>query len=198
MSVTPNCYSLTTGIATANCLGLNKPGGIDGTVYIGFRPDLDSVTFGTDGEITAMTLDSGKKLVKFAGKKLDHEIKWTLVAQKPVNMFQIVADLFLYPYTQAEVKSIEALLKQKRMFIIYVTTGGQVKAAGIDVNPWIAGELDDERGLEASAGEAAEGKTMEADTFNKVTLQGNFFNLPKTYKPASTLATVISELDALC
>lgn len=195
---TTNCSILLTGLDSVNCLGANKAGGVDGVFYVGFRADLASVTFGTDGEITAMSMSSGKKLYKFAGLNNTHDIKAAKVKKGNITMFDQSADLILYPYTQAEVKALEAISSAKRMFLIYINAAGQTKAMGIDVNPVRVGEFDDERGLEASTTEFSEGKAIETENFSKLSLKGEFFNLIKVFKPASTRAANITLLDGLC
>lgn len=197
MSNSPSCSTLLAQMAAITCLGDKKPGGVDGVVYIGHRFDLASVTFGTNGEITAFTLAASKKLYKFGGRKEEHEPKWSLVAQKPRNMFKQTVDLFLYPYTQAEIEAIQTLCLAERMFCIVVTSAGQVKVYGIDRNPWISGELDDERGLKPLSAEAAEGKTITADTFNKVTLEGDFYEMPKLFGPANSLSANLTTLNGM-
>jgi hypothetical protein len=197
MANTPSCSTLLAQLTANTCLGEKKPGGVDGLIYVGHRFELASATFGTNGEVTAFTLASGKKLYKFAGKKEEHEPKWALVEQKPRNMFRQTIDLFFYPYTQSEIEAIQQLCLAERMFAIVITSAGQCKIYGIDRNPWVSGNLDDERGMKPIAAEAAEGKTISADTFNKVTLEGLFYEVPKLYGPANSLSTNLTALDAM-
>ena len=112
-------------------------------------------------------------------------------------MFKQSGALVFYPYTQAEITSLEKLCQAERMFAIYQNNAGQLKAVGIDVNPWIAGELDDERGLKAASSTFDEGKEVSTETDFKMSLEGEFYNMIILYKPAGSLATVIAELEAL-
>ena len=193
-----SCNQLLVANFVASCGGLNKIGGIDGAVYIGFRPDIATLAL-TAGAITTFTLTSGKKLAKFTGKKEQHEIGWESIPMKGVNaMYKHSAKLFLYPETQADVVNLELLISSKRMFLIYVNLNGKVKTLGIDINPYIGGDFDDERGLSVTPAKYTEGVTVNADTWCELPMEGTFWSAPKFYKPAVALATTIAELDALC
>lgn len=192
-----SCNQLLTANFISSCAGLNKIGGVDGTVYIGFRPDIATLAL-TAGAITTFTLTAGKKLAKFSGKKEQHDISWESVPMKGSNaMYKHMAKLYLYPETQADVANLELLISSKRMFLIYVNLNGKVKALGIDINPYIGGDFDDERGLSVQASKYTEGVTVSADTWCELPLEGNFWSAPKFYKPASSLATTITELDGM-
>ena len=196
MTNSPNCTTLLATMAAANCLGEKAPGGVDGRIYVGFRSDIASATFGTNGEILTLVLKDGAVLYKFTGKPEKHDIKWTTVVQEPRNLFTHTGDLFFYPYTQAEFAAVEKLALAERMFVIYETRDGRVRAIGIDVDPYNA-SLDSGFGLKGQL-EGGEGAVFTAPKEQKATLTGTFFNGPKYYKPAATLATSIAELDALC
>lgn len=197
MASSNSCNQLLTANQIASCLGLKKVGGIDGTVYIGFRNDIDTLTLGSDGEITAMTLKAGKKLSKFGGNKEQHVVTWESVPMKGKAMFKHAANFFLYPYSQADVKQLEYLISSERMFAIYVNLAGQVKAIGIDIDPIFATDFVSERGLKVTTAKYQEGVTYAADTWCEVPMEGVFWNAPKLYKPATSLATNITDLDAL-
>lgn len=193
-----NCNTLLTTLTT-NCLGENRPGGVDGQVYIGNRSDLASITVdATSKEITALSLKATKKLVKLAGKNQMHELKTALKIMKPRNMFTQSASLFLYPYTQLDLIAIQNLALAKRLFVIVIGTDARIKIFGIDRNPWNAADLDDERGLQATGGDILEGKTIETDTWTNVQLGGDFYEVPFYFNTAVSLATNISTLDGLC
>ena len=183
---------------TASCAALDSPGGVGGVIYVGSRADLASVTFGSNGEITAMALASGKYLRKYEGKQEKHDIKWTTVIQEPRNVFDITCDLFFWARSAMEWAAIQAMALAKRKFVIYTTADYQVKVAGIDKNPWKPGDLNDERGLNGSL-EGGEGATFTAPKEQKVTFKMPMsFDIPKLYKPATTdTATILAELDAM-
>jgi hypothetical protein len=192
-----SCNQLLTANFISSCAGLTKIGGVDGTVYIGFRSDIATLAL-TAGAITTFTLASGKKLAKFSGKKEQHEITWESIPMKGSNaMYKHMAKLYLYPETQADVANLELLISSKRMFLIYVNLQGKVKALGIDINPYIGGDFDDERGLSVLPSTYTEGATVAADSWCELSMEGTFWSAPKFYKPAVTLATTITELDGL-
>jgi hypothetical protein len=198
MATAAACNTLIAANFIASCNGLNKVGGIDGTVYIGYRPDIATLAL-TAGAITTFTLGAGKKLAKFGGKKEQHEITCDLIPMKGVNMkYKHSAKLYLYPFTQADTIALENLLASKRMFLIYVNLQGQAKALGIDLNPFISTDFDDERGLAPTSEKWTEGINYNADSWSEVVLEGEFWSKPKTYFPAASLATTIAALDAMC
>lgn len=193
-----NCLTLLTTL-TANCLGINRPGGVDGVVYVGNRSDLASITVdATSKEITALSLKATKKLVKFSGKNEMHELKTVIKAMKPRNMFTQTASLFLWPYTQLDLIAIQNLALAQRLFVIVIGKDSRIKIFGIDRNPWNAADLDDERGLQATGGDILEGKTIETDTWTNIQLGGDFYEVPFYFNTAVSLATNISTLDGLC
>ena len=197
MPSSTSCNQLLTANQIASCPGLKKVGGIDGTVYIGFRNDIATLTLGSDGEIATLTLGSGKKLSKFGGNKEQHTVTWESVAMKGKAMFKHMANFILFPYSQADFKQLEFLISSERMFAIYINLAGQVKALGIDIDPTFATDFVSERGLKVTTAKYQEGVTYAADTWCEVPMEGVFWNAPKLYKPSATLAANIAELDGL-
>ena len=181
-----------------NCLGRKRPGGINGKIYVGQRPSVATLVIGTNGEITGLTLGAGKKLFSFEGKKFEHDNKGSLVVQEPRNMFKHGGTYKFYPYTAAERQALEELYLSERMFTICVTTAGQVIVDGLDINPYNPTDFDDDRGLKPTAGEFKNDIQFTENSGATITVEGNFFCLPKIYKPSQTLAANIAELDALC
>ncbi len=196
MASSNSCNQLLTANQIASCNGLKKVGGIDGTVYIGFRADIETLTLGSDGEITGLTLGEGKYLSKFGGNKEQHVVTWESVPMKGKAMFKHAANFFLYPYSQADVKQLEYLISSERMFAIYVNLAGQVKAIGIDIDPVFTTDFVSERGLKVTTAKYQEGVTYAADTWCEVPMEGVFWNSPKLYKPNVSLATNIAELES--
>lgn len=197
MSV-PNCSDLLALDIT--CAAERRPNGFKGRVYMGFRADLDTGTaFGTNGNITNIALKAGKKLTKYTGINMRHAADQSLKPGKNINMFIQNVKLILFASTQAEIASIEKLAKAYRMFCITETEDGQLMAYGIDKNPWVPTDLDDERGLDVkSLKHAYGGNDINAESAYETELEGEFFNLAKVVNVDTTLALSITELDALC
>jgi len=191
----PSCVSLVN--LAASCDAVKKVGGVKSRFYIGQKPDIASLTFGTNGEITAMTLSAGKKLGKFDGVQFKNTAMFETIANETRNLFNQTFTGILYYKTQAELESIEKLLVSNRMFAIIETEAGQLKAYGIDQNPYNAADLGPERGLNITAGSGSEGVVLADTTGVTCTMAGEMYNPTKLYKPATALATVIAELDAL-
>jgi hypothetical protein len=183
-------------LETTNCLALEAPGGVDGVIYVGKRTDIASVTFGANGEVTALTLKASTYLRKYASAKETNDFKYTTVVQKPRNMFTQTATISFWPYTPLEHEAVQKLGLIKRAFVIYVTADNRVKVAGIDRNPWKPGDMDDERGLSGSI-EGAEGIVFTDSKAEKVTFTGNFYEKPKLFQPAIDTEDIITTLDAM-
>lgn len=191
----PSCLNLTN--LAASCDAVKKVGGVTARFWIGQKPDIASLTFGTNGEITAMTLASGKKLGKFTGIQYKNTAGFEAVINENRNLFNQSFTGILFYKTQAELEAIENLLVSNRLFAIIETEAGQLKAYGIDKNPFLASDLGPSRGLNLTASSASEGTLLADTTGVTVTLGGEMYNPTKLYKPATAIATVIAELDAL-
>ena len=87
-------------------------------------------------------------------------------------------------------------MQLKRAFVIYPTQAGQIKVLGLDVNPYVD-DIDDERGLATTGFESNEGVAFADEGKATVTLEGDMFDLPKMYKPASSFSTNLAALDLL-
>lgn len=190
-----SCYSLTN--LAASCDAVKKVGGVKSRFWIGQKPDIASLTFGTNGEVTAMTLTGGKKLGKFEGMQFKNTAGTETTPNETRNLFNQTFTGILFYKTQAELEAIETLLIGDRYFVIYETEAGQLKVKGIDKNPFLATDLGANRGLNISAGTGSEGTVLADTTGVTVTMTGEMYNFDKLYKPATAIATVIAELDAL-
>jgi hypothetical protein len=191
----PSCFNLTNLAAT--CDAVKKVGGVKSRFWIGQKPDIASLTFGSNGEVTAMTLTGGKKLGRYEGVQFKNTAQFDVVPGENRNMFTQTFTGILFYKTQIELEHIEKLFTADRMFVIVETEAGQLKAYGIDQNPYKAADLGPERGLNISAGTGSEGVLLADTTGVTVTMAADFYNPTKLYKPATAIATVIAELDAL-
>lgn len=188
------CSFLTVGL-DPSCEALKKLGGVNKRVYIGQLSDIDTITFGVDGEITALTLLVGATLKQFIGKKEKNQGTYELVAGDTINLFNQSAILALYFDSDAERAAINQLVNVEDMFCIYETNAGHLEVMGI-ANSSTLGY--DNFGLKATAGTGnGTGILINDDTSYKVTLSGNVPNLPMLFEPANTLAANITYLDSI-
>ena len=188
------CSYLTLGL-DPSCEALKKLGGVNKRVWIGQIDDIDTITFGVDGEITAFTLLLGKTLKAFIGKKEKHQGTYELTAGETINLFNQSVTLALYFESDLERKAVNELVNVEDMFIFVETNSGVIESYGI-ANSTTLGY--DNFGLKATAGTGnGTGILINDETAYRVTLSGNVPNLPMLYKPASPLASVIADLDAL-
>ena len=190
-----SCYSLTN--LAASCDAVKKVGGVKSRFWIGQKPDIASLTFGTNGEVLTMTLKAGKKLGQFEGMQFKNTSSSETTPNETRNLFNQTFTGVLFYKTQAELEAIETLLVGDRYFVIYETEAGQLKVKGIDKNPFNAADLGENRGLNISAGTGSDGTVLADTTGVTVTMVGEMYNFDKLYKPATALATVIAELIAL-
>ena len=188
------CSYLTLGL-DPSCEALKKLGGVNKRVWIGQIDDIDTITFGVDGEITAFTLLAGKTLKAFIGKKEKHQGTYELTAGETINLFNQSVVLALYFESDLERKAINELVNVEDMFVFIETNSGVIETYGI-ANSTSLGY--DNFGLKATAGTGnGTGVLINDETTYRVTLSGNVPNLPMLYKPASPLASVIADLDAM-
>ena len=188
------CSYLTLGL-DPSCEALKKLGGVNKRVWIGQIDDIASITFGVDGEITALTLAMGKTLKAFIGKKEKHQGTYELTAGETINLFNQSVTLALYFESDLERKAVNELVNVEDMFVFVETNSGVIESYGI-ANSTSLGY--DNFGLKATAGTGnGTGILINDETAYRVTLSGNVPNLPMLYKPASPLASVIADLDAM-
>lgn len=188
------CSYLTLGL-DPSCEALKKLAGVNKRVWIGQIDDIDTITFGVDGEITAFTLLATKTLKAFIGKKEKHQGTYELTAGETINLFNQSVVLALYFESDIERKAINELVNVEDMFVFIETNSGVIETYGI-ANSTTLGY--DNFGLKATAGTGnGTGVLINDETTYRVTLSGNVPNLPMLYKPASPLASVIADLDAL-
>lgn len=188
------CSFLTVGL-DPSCEALKKLGGVNKRIYIGQIDDIDTITFGVDGEITAFTLTTGKSLKAFVGKKEKHQGTYELTAGETINLFNQSVILGLYFESDEERKAINELVNVEDMFAFVETNSGVIETYGI-ANSTTLGY--DNFGLKATAGTGnGTGVLINDDTIYRVTLSGNVPNLPMLFKPATALATNLTELDSI-
>lgn len=188
------CSYLTLGL-DPSCEALKKLGGVNKRVWIGQIDDIASITFGVDGEITALTLAMGKTLKAFIGKKEKHQGTYELTAGETINLFNQSVTLALYFESDLERKAVNELVNVEDMFVFVETNSGVIESYGI-ANSTSLGY--DNFGLKATAGTGnGTGILINDETAYRVTLSGNVPNLPMLYKPASPLASAIADLDSM-
>lgn len=196
-----NCFTLS-GLPLS-CTAAKAPAGLEGRVWIGFRNELDSITFGTNGDITVLTMAATKKLYSFVSEKRLHMPKQSLIPGAKIALFKHEIQLVLKAKSAAERKPIELLEQAEKMFVLYETVGGQIVSAGIDQHPYKT-DLDDERGMKALTSEQTDGgANVNDDVSFKVTMDGTFYNKQKLVTSISAttghtvLSVLIADLDAL-
>lgn len=186
-----NCNFLTRNL-DPSCAALKGLGGVDKEIRIGQLDDIDTITFGADGQVLTLTLKVGKGVKGFIGKKEKHQGTYELTTGDTVNLFNQSVILALYFQNDAERAAINELVNVEDMFAFIQTNTGVIEVYGIS-NSAI---LDFRNfGLKCSAGAGnGTGVAINDDKVYRVTLSGSVPNLPMTYKPANTLAANLTEL----
>lgn len=176
-----------------SCAALKKKGGFDKRIWVGSIADLDSVTYGTDQEVTAFTFAATKGFKTISGKRLKNGAETTLEAGENVNMRTQNLNVVLYAQSAAERASVEVLWDSDDVFAVAESNAGTIEVYGINKG---SNSQFDNFGLKASAGTWNDGVALNDDTGIPTTLSGDFDNGPLIYNEGTALATNIAALDA--
>jgi hypothetical protein len=189
-----SCNFLTRNLIPS-CEALQAVGGVNLLIRVGQLDDIDTITFGADGEIVTFSLLTGKSLKAFSGKKEKHQGTYELTAGETVNLFNQSAILALYFRNDAERSAVNELVNSENMFAFLQTNDGVIEAYGISNKALLDFASF---GLEATAGTGnGTGVLINDDKVYRVTLSSNVPNLPMTYKPADTLANNLIGLNSI-
>jgi hypothetical protein len=175
-----------------SCAALKQKGGFDKRFYVGNIADLDSVTYGTDQEVTAFTFAATKGFKKIIGKRLKHGAETSLEAGDNVNMRTQNFNAVLYAQSAAERKAVEELWDAEDIFVVAESNAGTIEVYGINKG---ANSQFDNYGLMASAGTWTSGVALNDDTSIPTTFSGDFDNGALIYNESATLAANIATLE---
>jgi len=187
-----SCASTLT-TTTPSCDALKKKGGFDKRFWIGNISELDSVTFGTEQEVTAFTFAATKGLKTITGKRLKHGAAHSLEVGENVSMRVQNFNAVLFARSAVERLSLEQLIDAEDVFIVAEGNHGQIEVFGINKGD---NSQFDNYGLMVSSGEKNDGILLNDDTSAKLTFTGQFDNWNLVYDEGSTLAVNIAALDA--
>lgn len=188
------CNFLTRNLIPS-CEALQGIGGVNPLIRVGQLDDIDTITFGADGQILTFTLLTGKSLKAYSGKKEKHQGTYELTPGETVNLFNQSAILALYFRSDPERAAVNELVNGENLFAFIQTNDGVIEAYGISNKALLDYASF---GLEATAGTGnGTGVLINDDKVYRVTLSGNVPNLPMTYKPLQTLAVNIAELELI-
>lgn len=193
----PSCATLT-ALTTLTCSGLYEQGGLDARIYVGNRADISTVTE-TSGAITAITLSSGKKLVKFTGKPYVNSAQsegGDLTANN--RMYTHTVTWIGNAVTQAEIAALEALGNSRNLFAIVEKENGSFEIYGLDKNPYTGSYLDSRRGLMCQPSIQRSAERGTPNTAQAVFSASDMYGLPKTFAETASNSTNITALEALC
>ena len=178
----------------SSCDAIKKKGGHAKKIWVGNIADLDSVTYGTDQEVTAFSFAATKGFKTVTGKKLKNGAETTLEAGDNVNMRVQNYNAVLYAKSANERKAVEELWDAEDLFIVAESNAGTLEVYGINKG---ANSEYDNFGLKASAGTWSDGVQLNDDTGIPTTFSGQFDNGPLIYDEGTAIATSIAALDAL-
>ena len=195
----PSCASTLSALTSLTCAQLYEGGGIDARMYIGNRADIATCVAGSDGEITALTLTSGKKLYKLMGlpyKNTASSKDGELTSDVRLKTHEVIWNGNIV--TAAQKKSVEQYCNSRNLFVIIEKETGGFLVFGLDYNPRTSSFLDNRRGLTAKCDLtiAADINTPNASVITF--MAANMYTHPVPFAPASSNATNIATLDALC
>lgn len=190
-----DCELIDHGVNT-NCDGLNKIGGINRRIFIGQLSQIDSntLTFGSNGEVTAFALNAGETLKLFVSETFKQAGRNEMTkGDNGVVAWNHYVDLVHYWFSQRDVKSIENLNKARRLFAILEQNNGQFVVYGLGNTT--AGY--DSFGLSGETNTGTTGVLLTDDNTDKTTLSGMVLNKPMLYKPTQDAATNKTELEGM-
>lgn len=185
--------SNTLSTLSPSCAAVKKKGGFDKKFYVGNIADLDSVTYGSDQEVTAFTFAATKGFKTVTGKRLKHGAETTLEAGENVNMRTQNFNAVLYAQSAAERTAVEALWDAEDIFIVAESNAGTLEVYGINKG---TNSQYDNFGLKASSGTWNDGVQLNDDTGIPTSFSGDFDHGPLIYDEGTALATSIAALDA--
>lgn len=196
----PACATGLTALTTLTCATLYESGGLDARIYIGDRSTLASITYGTNDEITAITLTSPAKLVKVIGKPYENTASSKdagLSSSVNLKTHEIVWQG--NAVTAVEIKALKAITQSRNLFAIVEKETGGFLVFGLDKNPATGSGLDSRRGLKGKADFTFAKSNSEMNTVVlTLTSDANMYDYPVPFAPASSNATNITTLDGLC
>lgn len=165
--------SLTTGLS-GSCEAVKKPGGANKSIYVGSVKDLTSVTYGTDGQVKALTLASGKQMVKMTGRIGKNTASEPITAEGEgnVNIYVHTVSPVLYHFTQAEMNAIADLDSLDQSFFIIPMRSGQIKVYGLSADA----ETLQDYGLKLAEGDNAINLNLNDQNAATRTYSGEMLN----------------------
>jgi hypothetical protein len=126
------CVTLDTAVnLTPDCNALRKEGGARKVFYVGSISDIGTYTQGANGELTALTMAVGKKLVRLEGKKEKNSADVSSEQGENGASYTHNANFVAYYSTQVEKATIEALGAMDDLFLAVPTSANQVEILGL-------------------------------------------------------------------
>lgn len=186
-----SCVTLANSIRPA-CAAVKRPGGLDKRVYIGLLADLDTVTFGANNSVDAITFALTKGLVEYIGKKEKNNADESLEVGENVNLRNHVVNLVVYASTDAHLAHLDSLLDTEGLFVIVEHNGGDLEVYGLN-----KGTNFNNFGLKCTACTRNTGTVLNDNNAYSLALSGLHTNLHLLYAPATGLDANITALDAL-
>jgi hypothetical protein len=176
----------------ASCPALNKMGGVRKKIYYVPTEDIASTTIDpVTGNITAITLKSGKQLYYIEGKKFRHNAATELaVSENGPRLINQTVNLRAFIETQKDKDAVQAVMMLDAVTVILPLNSGKVEMYGYSTN-------GESIGLAVTAGGGGTGTVMGDDTSIGVTFSGPEHNLPVDVQIGDDFADTIAALDAL-
>lgn len=175
------------------CPALKKKGGFDKRIWVGNVSELDSITYGSNAEVTAFTFAGGKGFKTYSGQRFKHGAAHTVEVGPNANMRIQNFNAVFYARLADERSALEELIDAIDVFIVAEGNHGQLEIYGINKGD---NSQFDNYGLGISAVEKNDGILLNDETSAKMTFTGHFDNFNLVYKEGTALATNITTIDA--
>jgi hypothetical protein len=175
-----------------DCSATRRTGGANKAMYVGSLADVDSVTKSTDGEVTAITMKTGKKLFKISGKKYKNSGSYDLQKSENSTQFAHTVVFAAYYNTQIEKNAIERLAMADDLFFILQTNFGRTECYGL-----VGDNNAPASGLEMTAAPGGTGTVAEDASNSILTFTGSEAKMPAYGKFGIDLSAELEVLEGL-
>lgn len=193
-----SCATLAAGHTHA-CEAQERVGGLLPYFYLGNQTDLTGYTLnGTSFDVTALTLDTGKKLYKVEGVQWMNAMSIEMQKGTVVNQYKHNLDFVLMSYKGTEHNALIDLLRAKNLFAIVPGADKRFEIIGLDFSSGDA--ASPVAVLEAETATNDSGKGLNERTHWAVRLSGMSQDITRFFNEGTapyTFADNKAYLDAL-
>lgn len=178
------CSDLAAGL-NPSCADKKRPGGYNARVYIYQIADLDAYTIdGTSKDILTLSMQSGKKLYEFFGKKMQNDANIEITKGENTTAYNQKVGLKLYAKTSLQHATVENLIEAEDLGFFLQSNAGIMESFGLDTEAGAVG--DPAGGLNFENGNWAGGKLINDATGYTLLFSGDMTHSVRQFKTATS------------